>query len=231
MSRAKKKPTSFFKRFQYWVWPNKLHFAIFIAVLLLIGGLAFALTRQDKELTTTQTSYVDDDVPQDVEESHPETIDQPEDTPQPTTSPAPPVPFAVTRVFFREYPSTPAGAEEGVCYEGQEIKFPITAEVTNTGAGTAEYHWEMGDNMKGDIKKFETKTIQFNKSGVTKISDELTYVVYDTSSYTGLPGPAYQVRPHMNLVFTKPNIMYANINNPVYTNNNFIWGNYIQLCD
>jgi hypothetical protein len=167
-------------------------------------------------------------------------------TPSPTpnkqgaTPASKPQPFSITKVFFQEYPSTPKGAEEGSCYDGQEIKFRDTAQVTHTGSGTAQYHWEMGDPMNGTVKKFGTQSVTFNGPGVTNVSGDLTYTVYDTSKATGLPSPAFQNRPHLNLVFTSPDLMYANKEKPVYTSTYsaaegwhdfFIWGNYIMLCD
>ena len=141
------------------------------------------------------------------------------------------VPFSITKVFFREYPTTPAGAEDGSCYEGQEITFPVAAEVTHTGTGVARYHWEINDRTSQTTRKYDDELITFNESGTSKIAKQLDYKAYDTSHSTGLPSPAFQTRLHMNLVFEDPNLIYANIENPVYASANFVWGNYIDLCD
>lgn len=121
-----------YKRFTTWVWPNKLHFLIFISIVLLLGCSIFFIIAQKSQQQPSSSEPITTTASEEPAKTTSET-----DTPDTTSGspdiapPAPPA-FAINKVFFREYPSTPSGAEEGGCVEGRHITFPVSAEVTHT---------------------------------------------------------------------------------------------------
>lgn len=213
-----------------WVNSHKLYSAIvlviFLGSLLFMVNVAILNNNDGGNSNTSQRDEEQEETPE--QSSGGQTKDEDQNN---VIHGSRNVPFTITKVFFREYPTTPAGAEEGSCYEGQEITFPVAAEVTHTGTGVARYHWEINDRTSQTTRKYDDELITFNESGTSKIAKQLDYKAYDTSHSIGLPSPAYQTRLHMNLVFEEPNLIYANIENPVYASADFIWGNYIDLCD
>jgi len=219
-----------YRHFATWVWPNKFHFIIFISIVLLLGSSTFFIAAQISQQQQSSPSEPVTATPPEEPAKTPET-DTPDTTVgNPNTAQPTPPDFTIHKVFFREHPSTPSGAEEGNCSEGQNITFPVSAEVTHTGDGTARYHWEVNPR-DGSVQKTPDETVKFSESGVTKINATLSYTITDTSSLTGLAGPAFQNRLHINLVFNEPNLMYANKEVPYYGTGSFIWGTYLDICD